>query len=70
MTERLYNEGAASQIEYMDALTVMTRAEAQSIISRYDLHIQMALLEKITAQYPLPDFDAIIQRQENILHGE
>jgi len=46
---RLYKEGMASQVEFLDARNTMTIAKVKAIIARYDYHIQNAVLEKVTA---------------------
>jgi len=51
IVKRKYAEGQASLIEFIDARTTMTTAEVNFIISRYDLLIQYARLEKATGTY-------------------
>jgi outer membrane protein TolC len=53
VVDRKFREGQASLIEFIDARTVMTRAEENLIISRYDYHIGYAGLERTACLYPL-----------------
>jgi outer membrane protein TolC len=53
IVDRKFREGQASLIEFIDARTVMTRAEENLIISRYDYHIRYAGLERTACLYPL-----------------
>ena len=53
LIERKYREGMAAQIEYIDARTSMTNAETNYIVAGYELFIRQAVLEKITATYPV-----------------
>ena len=53
LIERRYREGMAAQIEYIDARTAMTNAETKAIVTKYDLFINQAALEKIIAAYPV-----------------
>lgn len=45
---RKYQEGQASLIEYIDARTMMTNADENLIINRYDYLIKKAELERVT----------------------
>ena len=51
--KRKYEEGMATQVEYLDAQTTLTNAEINAIISKYDFYITYAEFEKITASYQL-----------------
>jgi len=53
--DRKYREGMASQIEFIDARTTMTRAEINHIVAKYDYFIRQAEQEKILATYPIED---------------
>ena len=50
---RKYGEGQATLIEYIDARSTMTQAEMLLIISRYDLRIKYAELERVACLYPM-----------------
>jgi outer membrane protein TolC len=50
-----YEQGMAPQIEFLDARTSHTAAELELILTRYDLHISRAELERAAAQFILPD---------------
>ena len=50
---RKYSEGQATLIEFIDARSTMTQAEMLLIISKYDLHIKYAELERVAGLYPL-----------------
>lgn len=51
--DRKYREGMASQIEFIDARTTMTKAEINYIVAVYDFYIRKAEQERILATYPL-----------------
>lgn len=53
--DRKYREGMASQIEFIDARTTMTRAEINHIVAKYDYFIRRAEQEKILATYPIEE---------------
>jgi outer membrane protein TolC len=46
-----FEEGAAAQVEYLDAQTTLTNAAITEIISRYDYYIVYADFERIVALY-------------------
>jgi outer membrane protein TolC len=46
-----YEEGAAAQIEYLDAQTTLTNAAINEVISEYDFYITYANFERIIALY-------------------
>jgi outer membrane protein TolC len=50
---RKYEQGQASQIEYLDARTAFTNAGINQILTTYDFHIKYAQLERAAALYPL-----------------
>jgi outer membrane protein TolC len=50
---RKYEQGQASQIEYLDARTTFTNAGINQILTTYDFHIKSAQLERAAALYPL-----------------
>lgn len=49
--EKKYLEGQANQLEYLNARNSLTSSEQQVIITKYDLMISGAKLEKATAGY-------------------
>ncbi len=51
---RKFEEGVASQVEFIDARTSMTRAEVNNIVSVYDYLKSYAEFERATALYPIP----------------
>lgn len=53
MIARMYKEGIAPQISYMDARNAKTRAEVGAVNALYDLLIKQAEWEKSTAAIPL-----------------
>jgi outer membrane protein TolC len=48
-----FEEGIASQVEYLDAQTTLTNAAINEVISRYDYYITFAEYERIIATYVL-----------------
>ncbi len=57
LVQRKVEEGMANQIEFLDARTTLTSAELNLVITRYDLLIHMAELERSAALYVLPTTD-------------
>ena len=53
IVDRLYKEGMASQIEFIDARSTQTEAEVNAIVANYDYQINLAEFEKVTAGYPI-----------------
>lgn len=51
IVEKKYENGMASQIEYLEARTSLTDSEVNYIIITYDLLIDQARLEKVTSSY-------------------
>ena len=56
MVSKKYEQGIASQVEYLDARTVRTSVDIDEIIALYDYHVQFAELERVTAAYNLQDY--------------
>ena len=54
IVRRKFQEGVAAQVEFIDARTAMTRAEANRIIAVYDYLRSYAEFERVTALYPIP----------------
>lgn len=54
VVRKKYQQGMASQIEFLDAQNTYTQAELNTIIVNYDYFIKQAELEKTTAMYELP----------------
>ena len=52
---RKYQEGMASQVEYIDARSSLTRSEVNHVVTRYDVCIRQAEWERVLALYPLPE---------------
>ncbi|MFQ5605117.1 MAG: TolC family protein [bacterium] len=50
-----YRQGMASQIEFIDARTNLTRSEINQIVTEYDLQIRKAELEKAAALFPIEE---------------
>ena len=48
-----FEEGIASQVEYLDAQTTLTNAAINEVITRYDYYITYAEYERIVAAYNL-----------------
>lgn len=53
LVQKKYKEGMATQVELLDARTNYTNASLQNIISKYDIWISHAELERVTASYPI-----------------
>lgn len=51
-----YENGLASQIEYLDAQTELTHASINQVITKYDYKISYAELERTSAMNELPKF--------------
>lgn len=51
--EQMFKEGMASQIEFIDARQVRTKAEVNAIVALFEYYISLAELEKMTADYPI-----------------
>jgi outer membrane protein len=54
IVNKKYQQGAALQIEYLDARNNYISADIQRIVALYDYYIRRAEFEKIIANYPLP----------------
>jgi len=54
LVQRKVDQGMANQIEYLDARTTLTSAELNLVITRYDLLIHLAELERTAGLYSLP----------------
>lgn len=52
-----FENGVASQIEYLDAQTTLTQASINHIITKYDYKISFAELERTTAINDVPKFN-------------
>ncbi len=55
IVRKKFDEGIASQVEYLDAQTTLTNAAINEVISRYDYYITYAHFERIVASYELDD---------------
>lgn len=53
LVRRRYEEGMAPQVTFLDARTTLTRAESNLAVTRFDLLIRAAELERAAALYPL-----------------
>ncbi len=53
LTRRRFEEGMASQVDFIDARTALTNAELNLALTRFDLLIRHAVLERVAALYPL-----------------
>ncbi len=53
--EKKYENNMASQIEFIDARTHLTKSSINSIISFYDHLSNLAAFERVTSSYPLPN---------------
>ena len=53
IVDKKYQQGMALQVEYLDARNTFIRSEIDLIVARYDYYISSAVLERITASYPL-----------------
>ncbi|GAB6282816.1 MAG: TolC family protein [Ignavibacterium sp.] len=62
IVNKKYENGLASQIEYLDAQTTLTQASINHIITKYDYKISYAELERTSAMNELPQF--IIKDEE------
>jgi outer membrane protein len=54
IVNKKYQQGAALQIEYLDARNNYISADIERIVALYDYYIRRAEFEKITANYRLP----------------
>ncbi|MCI0696181.1 TolC family protein [candidate division KSB1 bacterium] len=50
-----YEQGAAAQVEYLDARTAFTNAGINQILTTYDYYIKYAELERAAGLYPIED---------------
>jgi outer membrane protein TolC len=57
IVNRKFEEGVAAQVEFIDARTAMTSAEASRIIAVYNYLRSYAEFERVTALYPIPEGD-------------
>ncbi|MGD9139902.1 MAG: TolC family protein [bacterium] len=57
IVSRKFEEGVASQVEFIDARTAMTRAETNEIVAVYNYLRSYAEFERVTALYPIPEDD-------------
>jgi outer membrane protein TolC len=53
IVQRKYEQGMATQVEYLDAQTTLTNASISAVISKYDFYITYAEFERIAAKYQL-----------------
>ena len=53
IVRKKFDEGIASQVEYLLAQTTLTNAAINEVISRYDYYITYAHFERIVASYEL-----------------
>ena len=53
IVDKKYNQGMASQIEYLDARSALTSAEINETLIKYNFFIAQAEFERVTASYPL-----------------
>jgi outer membrane protein TolC len=51
--DKKFQQGMALQVEHLDARNNYIRSEIDLIVARYDYYISNAILERITASYPL-----------------
>jgi len=51
--DKKFQQGMALQVEYLDSRNNFIRSEIDLIVARYDYYISSAVLERITAGYPL-----------------
>jgi outer membrane protein TolC len=52
IVRKKYNNGMASQVEFLDARTTMTNAEVDKILATYDYQIRQAEFERVAALIP------------------
>lgn len=57
MVARKYDQGMASQVEYLDARTTLTSARTGETIARYEYLIQLAELESATGAFDFSSID-------------
>ncbi len=55
IVRKKFEEGIASQIEYLDAQTTLTNSAINEVITRYDYYITYAEYERIVAAYKLDE---------------
>jgi outer membrane protein TolC len=55
IVNKKYQQGMITQVEFIDARTNLTNAQINSILANYDFFIDYTVLERITAQYILPE---------------
>jgi outer membrane protein TolC len=55
LVAKKYAQGAAAQVEYIDARTAFTNAGINQIITAYDYYIKYAQLERAAGLYPIDD---------------
>jgi outer membrane protein TolC len=48
-----YEQGIATQIEFLDARSNLTEAQVKIILARFEFQVNSAELERVTAYYPL-----------------
>jgi outer membrane protein len=53
MVAKRFEQGQSNLIELTEARTRQTQAEQQLIIARYEVYIQLAMIEKVCATYPV-----------------
>ncbi len=53
LVARKYEQGAAAQVEYIDARTAFTNAGINQILTTYDYYIKYAQLERAAGLYPI-----------------
>ncbi len=65
IVDKKYQQGMALQVEYLDARNSYIRSEIDVIVARFDYYISQAILERITASYPLSSHSQKDFEQEN-----
>jgi outer membrane protein TolC len=53
IVSKKYEQGAASQIEYIDARTTFTNADINQILTRYESYIKVVQFDRAAARYPV-----------------
>jgi outer membrane protein TolC len=55
LVAKKYEQGAAAQVEYLDARTAFTNAGINQILTTYDYYIKYAQLERAAGLYPIDE---------------